>query len=294
MRREDILTAQEAFSIKGDNMAKTFRKMPSFNGVAEGQTATLDLPIGLTYHGLLLTLGGTFVPANITRMLLKANGRPIRDETGAFINTANLFHGKQGITDNLLYLDFERPGLKMKGQEELTAIGTGMPANLDQNSELYNPTPIGNLQLELDISGSTNPTLSAKALQSGARPTGAIIKRRRFIRNPSGAGDYEIADLPKGDLIDKIWIGHTGNVTSVYIDRDNYRSFDRTVAENSLMQLNGIRTPQTNYYVIDMTERGNGDEMLVSAVLDFRLYVTTSDADTLTIYVDYLGGLNGN
>jgi len=227
--------------------------MPAFNGVAEGATATLNCPIGLTYHGLILTRGGTaFTNAHINELRVKGNGR------------------------------------------ELTAIGTGMPQNLQQGQPGYNPTPLSTLQVEVDISGSTAPTLSAKAVQSGPSPLGTLKKRRRFSYSVAGAGDYEISDLPKGDLIDKIYVFHTGNLTGVKLDRDNFRAFDRLDGENDLIQTDGVRVPQTNLFVIDPSERGNGGEALVSAVNDFRLIATTSAADTLTVLVDYLGNLQGN
>ena len=274
---------------------KTTRAMPAFNGVAEGATATLNMPIGLTYHGLILTRGGTaFTNAHIAEMRLKGNGRELMVMSGAQLDTINQFDGHAAAGAALTFVDFERANLLTRAGRELTAIGTGAPQSLTKGAAGYNPTPLSTLQLEVDISGSTAPTLSAKAVQSGPSPLGTLRKRRRFNFSVAGAGDYEISDLPKGDLIDKIYIGHTGNVTGVKLDRDNFRAFDRTDAENDLIQTDGVRVPQTNWFVIDPSERGNGGEALVSAVNDFRLIVGTSAADTLTVLVDYLGGLQGN
>lgn len=274
---------------------KTTRAMPAFNGVAEGATATLNMPIGLTYHGLILTRGGTvFTNANLGEIRLKANGREVMVMTGAQLDACNLFDGHAAATATLSYIDFERPNLLTRAGRELTAIGTGYQQVLGKGRADYNPTPISTLQLEVDISGSTAPTLSAKAVQSGPSPLGTLKKRRRFSYSIAGAGDYEIADLPRGDLIDKVWIFHTGNVTGVKLDRDNFRAFDRTDGENDLIQTDGVRVPQANLFVIDPSERGNGGEALVSAVNDFRLILTTSAADTATVIVDYLGGLQGN
>ncbi len=270
---------------------KTTRAMPAFNGVAEGATATLNMPIGLTYHSLLLTRGGTaFTNAHIAEVRLKGNGRELMVMSGAELDSINQFDGHAAAGAALTRIDFERPNLLTRQGRELTAIGTGSPAD-----RASNPTPLSTLQLEVDIAGSTAPTLSAKALQSGPSPLGALKKRRRFNYSVAGAGDYEISDLPKGDLIDKIFIFHTGNVTGVKLDRNNFRAFDRSDAENDLIQTDGVRVPQTNLFVIDPSESGNGGEALVTdGVSDFRLIVTTSGADTLGVMVDYLGGLQGN
>jgi hypothetical protein len=278
---------------------KTTREMPAFNGVAEGATTTLNFPIGWTYHGVLLALGGTdFTEQHITAMRLKGNGRPIMSMSGAQLDIMNQFDGLAASDGNLLYLPFERPNLLTRNGVEFTAIGTGMPQDLNafvdgQPNPFFNPTPLSTLQLEVDINGSTAPTLTAKAVQSGKSPLGTMLKRRRYTFSPTGAGDFDIADLPTGDQINKIWI-FSEQLNGVTLDRDNFRVFERTAAENNLLQADGVRVPQENLFVIDPTERGNGGEWLISTVDDFRLKLDMADGDTVTIFVDYLGGLLGN
>lgn len=273
---------------------KTTRPMPSFQGVAAGQTATLTLPIGLTYHGLLIKYSGVTL-AQMTEIRIKANGRQIFSQSAVDMDKTNQYNGL-AAANGLLRLDFDRVKLLTRAGQELTAIGTGAPVNNDSNSPMYNPTPLSTFQLEIEIAGAaTAPALSAKAVQSAPRPLGAIIKRRRFNYSATGAGDFEISDLPKGDLIDKILIKQSAdNLTKVVMERDNFLSFERTPAENSLIQVDGVRTPQSLWYVIDPTERGFGAESIVSAVNDFRLKLTASGATDYTIYIDYLGSLGGN
>lgn len=283
-------------------MAKTFRPMPAVNGVAAGSIATLDLPIGLTYHGLLFTMGGTtFDLSLITEIRVKGNGRDIFTVTGSDLDKHNLFDGRAAASDTQFYLDFERYGLDtatgpsvgeaLRGRE-LTAIGTGVAPTEE------NPIELSTLQVELDISSSaSNPTLTCKALQSGKRRLGMIKKRRRFNYNTGGSGVYEISDLPKGDLIDKIYIQSTNGdyITKVQVERDNFLMFDREVDENNLIQTDYKRVPQPDMFVVDPSERGRGDEPITTAgVSDFRLKVTTSANASLRVYVDYLGAFAGN
>lgn len=270
---------------------KLFRPMPAFNGVAAGAVATLNLPIGNTYHGILLTRGGTFTHDHMTDITLKANGRAILEMSGSDLDDFNLFDGLAAAGASLSYIPFERMGLLNKEWVEATAIGTGVRGNKDL------PLQIQTLTLEITISGSAvTPTLSAKALQSAPAPVGAIIKRRKFTFSAAGAGTVEIADLPRGDLINRIAIhAASDNVTGVTLERDNFELFNRTPAENNLIQTDGIKVPQSNWFVLDPTEKGNGNEAVITADSnDFRLGVTTSGADTLTVYVEYLGGLTGN
>lgn len=270
--------------------------MPTFNGVGVSQTATLDLPLGLTYHQLLFVLGGTtFAPSNIAEIRVKANGRTIYTVDGDDLNVISKFDGRVGGASHL-FLDFERYGLLTRGAREVTAIGTGAPLNTNKDSAKYNPTPLSTLQVEVDIDGAAvAPTLSAQASQSGPRPLGMMRHRRKFVYSPSAAGDFEISNLPRGLLIDKVYIKSAGGfVTGLKVDRDNFRLFDRTATVNDLVQADGVRVAQANWYVYDPTEDGYGAESMVSKnVSDLRFIVTVSAADTLTLYVDYLGGFAG-
>lgn len=272
---------------------KTTRPMPSFNGVAANSTATLDMPIGLSYHGLLLTRGGTFGHDLMTDIRLKANGRELMAMSGAQLDDINVFNGLAAATAALSYIDFERLGLKTRQGVELTSIGTGMPFNNNASDPAYNPLPITNLQLEIDIGAATGPTLSAIAIQSGPRPSGVLLKRRKFTYSIGGAGTFEISDLPRGDNIDKIWI-FSSVVTEVQLERDNFLVFDRTAAENNLIQADGVRVPVANLFVIDPSERGNGGDLIVSKSSDFRLKLGASGNGTAVVYVDYLGDIRGN
>ena len=273
------------------------RNLPSFNGVQEGGTATLDLPLGLTYKGIMLLRGGTnFDQADLAESRVKGNGRLLYTVSGADMQLQNQYDGLFNISGNFTYLDFERPKLKTKAATELTAIGTGSPIVTDPSSPLFNPTPLTTLQLEIDISGSTAPTLSATAYQIGPRPLGVLKKRRKFVYTASGAGELEIATLARGDVIDKIWFIPSADViTDIRLERDNFIVFQRSAALNDQYQNEfDVRVPQAGMEVIDPSEQGFGNQSIATNVNDFRLIITTSGAADITTYVDYLGGLAGN
>lgn len=279
---------------------RTTRVLPSFQGVAAGQTATLNLPIGLTYHAVLLSYAGVTL-AQMTEIRIKGNGRLLFTQSAADLDVTNRFMGLQASAGGLLYIPFDRENLITRQGQELTAIGTGAPVSMDAGTPQapnpnYNPTPLSTLQIEIDISGAAAaPALSASAVQSAPRPLGAILKRRRFNYNIAGAGEFEISDLPKGDLINMILIKTVnGNVDKVVLERDNFVAFERTKEQNSFIQTDGVRVPQANWFVIDPTENGYGSESLVTMVNDFRLKLTTDGAETVTLFVDYLGSIQGN
>lgn len=287
-------------------MSKDFRRLPSANGVVEGQTATINLPVGGTYHGVMLDTSGstTLDEGDISEIRVNANGKTIMRASGDDLDLQNAFEGKQIMTSaDLLYVDFERHGLKTRGGVELTAIGTGFPQDKRQFinrggkkrlNPLFNPTPIRTLQMEVDLSGTTAPSIVPYAYRSPASPLGTIKKRRKFILSPSAAGVFEWADMPRedGDPIDKIWLHTTLTINSVVLETDAVTVFDRTPAINNWMQNDGIRTSQSNLFVLDPSERGNGAEPYVTRdVDDFRLKIDVAAGGTITAYVDYLGGL---
>lgn len=272
------------------------KQLPSFNGVGASQTATLELPIGPTYHGITLTFGGTaFLLSDMTELRLIANGTPIQTiASGDDLNIFNLFDGR-AAADGQIYWDFERYGLDNVAQRELTAIGTGGAQNLAEDSPDYNPVPITTLNIEIDIGSSASaPTLSAQAEQSAQRPAGVILNRRKFIHSPSAAGDFEISNFPKTQRINMIRFKTlAGEIDDVEIKRDDTSVFNRTVAQNNLIQIDGKRVPQENWYVFDPSERGDGNRTLLPTVEDFRVILGMNAAETVTAYVDYIGRFTG-
>lgn len=263
---------------------KLTRRMPSFEGVAANQTATLRLPIGFTYHQLYIAYGGTFTLANMTEIRVVANGQTImRLDSGAVLDDYNTYEGRVAAS-GILCIDFDRYNLRTRAGEEFTALGTGFPND---------PTPITTLSVEIDIATATGPTLSARAVQSVPRPLGLIKKLRTFTYAPGGAGDFEISDLPRGDLINKIYFGFDANAISrVQVERDNFTVFDRDEPLNDLIQNDGVRVAQADYYVYDPTENGNGSEGLVTQnVNDLRFILTASGALGLTVGVEYIGSI---
>tara|TARA_R110000737_G_C14623309_1_gene493992 strand:- start:3947 stop:4753 length:807 start_codon:yes stop_codon:yes gene_type:complete len=264
-------------------MPKTTRKLPSFEGVAAGQTASIRLPIGRTYEQLLITYGGATI-AQLTELRIVANGEVIHRVTALTkLDSMNKFEGRAAASGVIVF-DFNRYGLRTRAGEEFTGLGTGV---------LDDPNKITTLTAEIDIAAAaTSPTLSAKAIQSPPRAVGFIKKTRQFIYTAGASGEFEISDLPKGDTINKIFIGNQGTIgiTKVVIERDNFIEFERSVAENSLIQTDGVRVPQSGYVVYDPTEAGNGSESLATAgVQDLRIRLTLTTAGQVPLTVETIG-----
>jgi len=264
-------------------MPKTTRKMPGFEGVAAGQTATVRLPIGRTYEQLFITYGGATL-AQLNELRIIANGEVAHRITElSKLDSMNQFEGR-AAAGGVIVFDFNRFNMRTRAGEEFTGLGTGV---------LDDPNKITTLSMEIDIDAAAlGPTLAVKAMQSGPRPVGQIIKTKQFIYTAGAAGEFEISDLPKGDNINKIYFGnHAANVyTKLVVERDNFIEFERSVAENSVIQTDGVRVPQAGYVVYDPTENGNGSESLgTKGVQDLRFRLTLTNAGQVPVTVEYIG-----
>ncbi len=99
------------------------RKMPSWEGVAAGQTATVRLPIGNTYHKLLVPYSGVTL-AQMDEIRVIANGKTIQRLIGGdVLDSMNQFDGRNAA-GGILTIDFERFGLRTRAGSEFTVIGT--------------------------------------------------------------------------------------------------------------------------------------------------------------------------
>lgn len=125
------------------------RKQPSFLNLAPNSTASLELPLGMSYHGIILKLsssGGTFVRGDIPRVRAMLNGKAfIRDIPASVLHRDNLFRGSKDDA-TFLYLDFEEPRSKNLEDQYSTVIHTAAGVN--------------SFKLELDIAATASGTLT--------------------------------------------------------------------------------------------------------------------------------------
>ena len=263
-------------------MPKTTRKLPGFEGVAAGQTATLRLPIGRTYEQLLITYAGATI-AQLNEMRIVANGDVIHRVTELTkLDSLNKFNGRAAAAGVIVF-DFTRFNMRTRASEEVYALGTGV---------LEDPRKITTLSLEIDIDAAAVGTaLSAKAITSDKRLSSNIIKTKQFTYTAAAAGEFEISDLPKGEAINKVYFGgHTANVyTTLEVERDNFIEFSRSVAENELIQTDGVRTPQTDFVVYDPTELGNSESLGTVGVNDLRFRLGVTNPGQIPVTVEFIG-----
>lgn len=271
-------------------MLKTPLRMPSFDGVGAGQTATAKLPIGHKYHELIIVYTGVLL-AEMTEIRVLANGKVIHRYSAEDRDVMNQFDGRAAASGELV-IPFNRYGLAAKQMNEETALNCG-PAG-------PNGRAIRSLHVEVDIdAAAVDPDLKLRALRSKADPDrgpGTVLHVMKYTRDAGGAGEFEISDIPYGQrtsaALNRTFFKEGGNLDKLEIERGGYTVFERTASENDRAQTDGVRTPQAGWYVYDTTENGYGGDVLpLVGYQDFRYKCELAAAQTLEVWQETLGEL---
>jgi hypothetical protein len=134
-------------------MAILKRLLPAWLNLAPNSTASLDLPLGMSYHGIILKVsatgsGATFTRADIPRFRALLNGKPfIRDIPASILHRDNLFRGSRD-DPAFLYLDFEEPRSKTMEDQYTTVIHTAQGVNSFKLEMDIANTAVGTLKIE--------------------------------------------------------------------------------------------------------------------------------------------------
>lgn len=277
------------------------RRAKGWDGnIAGDNTVELSLPIGFTYHQTtveyaFLQVGpaGLALGDAVGEVRLVANGKPIWNLQAVELDKKNRYEGRVTAGDadsGVLVIDYDRFGLRMRGMEEFTSLGTGVSDD---------ETPLTTLTIEMDLKPAVvSGTLKSRHIVSASRKLGLFKKLRRYTDVFTGAGEFEIDDFPKGDAINAVlFFESVEAIINVRLERDDFVMFDRTDILNSRLQVDGVRAPQDFLYVYDTTEKGNGQDQLLTRnangtrVNDMRWFMTISGALTITSIVEYMGAL---
>lgn len=277
------------------------RRAKGWDGnIAGDNTVTLSIPIGFTYHQTTIEYAFTQVgPAGIalvdavSELRVVADGKPIWNIQASELDEYNQYSGRSesgDVDSGILVVDYDRFGLRMRGMEEFTSMGTGVSDD---------ETPLTTFTIEMDLKAAVvDGTLKSRHVVSASRKLGLFKKLRRFTDVFSGSGEFEIDDFPKGDAINAVFFFESANnITNVRLERDDFIMFDRTNALNDRLQADGVRVPQAGIYVYDTTEKGNGQDQLLTRnadgtrVNDLRYFMTLDGAMTIVSVVEYMGGL---
>ena len=274
-------------------------KLPAFDGVLAGQTATCRLPLGVSYHSVAIAFSGIRLN-QMGEIRVIGNNKVFQRYTAEQIALMNYANGDSYATTDMtdttidngtLVLNFIRPKLKTFQGELLTALNT----QFDPQAPSFR-----SLTIEIDIAvGVTSPVISATATQSAGTTggVGTILNIFKQVRDIAGAGTYDVADVPRGTITSKalnrvVFFEGGGAITKVVVERNNRILFDREKALNDFMTYRAWRFPIPDAFIIDRCEGGFGGAGInLIGASDFRYKLTVNGASTIDVVSEYLGSL---
>ncbi len=282
------------------------RLIPTFQNVAATGTAVCDLypeVTGTVLESITLVLGGTtFTRSHIVAWRIKANGKVVRESTGAATDTINKFNGfTEGST--YLLIDFMNPKFRTPNAFAVGAFDLGRDSGIKQ------------LTLEVDISGATAPTLTGYVevspsldipAERGIR--WAFLREHRAQVTLGAAGEFDIASsIPHftpqggGSVYRAIHL-FAANITDIRVRRQGIDEFKFSVAVMQQLQARAGRTAQSSHVcfdpcldnmvqgrVFDTTSRLPTDPVRPGAgVTSANFFVTMSGSETFWVQTQEL------
>lgn len=265
------------------------QRVASPEGVAPGQTATFKCSIGRQFLEHQLIYSGVTL-AQLLEIRVMANGKAIHTYSGEERDAMNQYMG-MAAANGILRIPYTRNLLKTMAAEVETGITTGVA---DKNGRI-----ITSFNIEVDIdAAAVAPKLemqSSEANPSAGGP-GTIMHVKRFRRNLSGAGEFEVSDIPFGGpttiALNRAFIfeGAAQEITKVKVERNLRSIWERTKALNERLQSDNKKVPQAGLVVIDKTERGyGGDPIQLAGYNDFRYLLTSDGQQNITMLVETMG-----
>ncbi|MEI5638066.1 MULTISPECIES: major capsid protein P2 [unclassified Pseudoalteromonas] len=268
-------------------------KLNNITGVQSGGTASLSLPIGLTYEKVFFELEGV-TPAQITNFRVELNGRMLTEypSLADLVNENNYYKREQ--LDGLVTLHFTReemrsalhPSLRVERFFGLGTVGLSLA------------------QIKFDIdSAATNPQIKAYAQKSAGTMPGWLFKRRVFRFN-FAEGTNEVADIPRPDgahiaLIEiHKKVQDTDNkvgVTEVefLVNNNKWRERVPLKLHKHILKQNG-RQPITDTFAVDLMQQGDVFAALKlasegkDAIHDMRLRIDSDESGAAEVVVHYV------
>lgn len=266
-------------------MTRTLKKMPTPLGIGPGQTASVSLPLGLTYERFYISMNVDSTPRDvpvsawgdyIDEIRLMVDGESKIQITAADLVKLNQFYGQEMVAGELpLFLS--RPWMRTINGEDQTAYGTagGMAA----------------FTLEMDLkSGITINSLTVSAYQSQGRPFGPHLRIQRYIHNQGVSGEAEIADIVRGPYAMLGLHVATAAISTVEVHADNRKVHESTKTLRAAHYKVIKRVPQSGFTHIDFTTENRLAEAMPMALQDFRLKLDFTATGNHSIYAESVQG----
>lgn len=184
-------------------------KMPSLSRVAAGSKATLELPVGPTYHRLFFIATGTGLDVtDIGRIDVLINGRVVQTfKNLQRLFDLNSFYSRGADTVGNFAIHFFNAQLADLVYRRAPGIGTA---------------DVQTFHVELDIAGAGPVDLAITAyaeIDPVSMPLGAFVNIREYPGNSSTSGEVEMDKLPRGPWYQALHL-FKSDISAVQLEAD--------------------------------------------------------------------------
>lgn len=268
---------------------RVIRKMPTPVGIGAGQTASVTLPRGLTYHRFYIGARANFgagvvdVPeANwddlFSEIRLMVDSATKIQLTGADLVALNNYYGhthKAGV----LPLMLSRPWGRTPQGEDQTAYGT--------NGGMRSFT------LEMDIKPGVTAVekIDVRAVQEADnRAFGPHLRIQRYVHTQGVTGEAEISDIKRGAYAAMAMHLDTASISDVEVLADNFAVHQSDAVTRATHAEVAKRVPQAGYTHVDFIGDNRLPNAMPMTLNDFRLKPTFTATGNFRVLVEAIEG----
>lgn len=257
------------------------RKLPSFNTVRRGATATSILPTSGAYRSIDLIIssanGTAFTEANIKkaigRIRLKVNAKCYFEADSKYIiDCLNRYKGLP-VTAGIIHIPLTDRTFKATDAEDILRWGMRNISTFDIEVDVN------------DVAEADDIAIKGEALIDNVlEDLGVIREVHQFSYAATGAGNFEVADLPKynGDL-EVMHIDCANKIKGLEFKVDNTTFIEGDIdTYNEMLKRSGERVPQSGYIHHDPCFMNRlKDCFRLSDKKDIRYYLDMAEAQSM-------------
>tara|TARA_R110002073_G_scaffold46499_3_gene126865 strand:+ start:2320 stop:3132 length:813 start_codon:yes stop_codon:yes gene_type:complete len=252
-------------------------KMPTPGSIQAGQTATVNIPLGPTYHRFYIEMTATndvdpaalIPPADwglyIGDIRLNVNGNTKIEVAAADLVKLNGYHG-EATAPGVLVMYLSQPWMRTPEGEDDTSYGTFSGMN--------------SFTMEMDLKpGITVTELKVSAVVTGASPFGPHLVIKRNAGQSSLVGEKEYSDFPRGAYNMMAFHLTTAAIGKVRVEADGVELMEQSKVLRDVHQSVAEKTPQAGMTHIDFLAENRIIESVPMTPQDFRLKLDFSAVD---------------
>lgn len=279
-------------------MTQSVKKMPTPGGIGAGQTATVSLPLGLTYETMFIRMNvdvgdpavATDVPVDdwdqyIDEIRLLVDGNVKLQVTADFLVKLNKRY-QQPMVAGTLPLFLSRPWMRSIGGEDQTSYKTGPHQN--------GAASVSTFTMEMDVKdGVAVNQLEVYAQQSPGQPWGSHIEIHRYTHPQGLIGEAEISNLPKGPYHMLALHIDTDAIKRAEVLANNAKIIDYDKPVRDAFNVLQGRADVAGFTMLDFCTKNRAVEALPMLLQDFRLKLDFTSTGNYSIYAESVVGAAG-